>query len=158
MVFKRNEAVALYQGLDLVGDFEGVKFAYGVSKNKKILKTEMEALTDALKPKDEYKKYDKKRIELCEIHANKDKNGKPVVENGAYRMSNKKAFDKELEKLQEKYKKAVDGQKIQDEEYKKLLEEKISVKLNKVDIKNVPEEITGKQLEAIEAIEAIIMG
>ena len=35
---------------------------------------------------------------------------------------------------------------------KKLLDEKVSVKIHKVDIKNVPEDITGKQLEAIDAI------
>ena len=111
-------------------DLKGNKFAYGRAKNKKILKSEIEALNEVLKPSEEYKKYDKERIELCEIHAKKDKDGKPVVESGQLIMRDQKAFDKEHDALTKKHKKAIIARNQQDKEYRELIEDRVTATRN----------------------------
>ncbi len=111
-------------------DLKGIKFAHGRAKNKKILKSEIEALNETLKPTKEYNKYVKERLELCEIHAKKDKHGKPVVESGQLIMRDQKAFDKEHDELTKKHQKAVEDRNQQDKEYRELIEDTVTATNN----------------------------
>ncbi len=119
-----------------------VELVYCRTKIKKLLKSKIEALNEALKPTAAYKKYDGMRAELCKIHAKKDKAGKPAVEMGRFVMNNQKAFEKAHDKLKVKYQKAVAARKQPDWDFMKLLEESVSMELHMVEFKNVPEDIT----------------
>ena len=81
---KRQDLYTLLNGFEAVKDLKGVNFAYARAKNKKLVLAELELLKGVLKDSDRFAEYDKKRIELCEVHCKKDKNKKPVMKNGKY--------------------------------------------------------------------------
>jgi hypothetical protein len=45
------------------------------------------------------KDFDEQRIKLCEKYANKDSDGKPIMEDGNYILNNKEKFSEEYEAL-----------------------------------------------------------
>lgn len=75
----------------------------------------------------ELKKFDDARIALAESYSKKLDN-KPVMKDNQYDIENKEGFD---------------------QEYKKLLQEKVEVNLFKLDLADVPEEITSGQMVGI---------
>lgn len=150
---KRQELYNLLNGFEAVKNLKGVKFAYARAKNKKLVLAELELLKDVLKDSDKFIEYDKKRIELCEEHCTKDKKGKPVIKNGKYEgLTKNKEFDKKVEKLNEKFKEVIEQKKKNAEEYKALLDGEVDIPLHKIKIEDVPEDITGAQLESISLI------
>ncbi len=150
---KRQDLYTLLNGFELVKDLKGVKFAYARAKNKKLVLAELELLKNVMKDSDEFIEYDKKRIELCEEYCTKDDKGKPVIKNRKYDgLTKNEEFTKKLNELNEKYKEVIDEKKKRAEEYKKLLDEEIDFEFHKIKLQDVPEDITGAQLEAIDLI------
>jgi len=152
MKLTRQQVLDLHNGLHSVGNLNGVKFAYAVSKNLFKMKSEVEALQETYKPAQEFVTYEGERIKLAEEHAEKtDDEPKKIMENGIQRfvIKDKKTFDKELEVLKKKYKTALESRKEQIESFEALLKEKIEIDLHKIDIKDVPKEITAKQMNDI---------
>ncbi len=149
---KNIELVQLYNTLHSVGDLKGVKFAYAVSKNIHKIKPHIESLQESVKPTEEFQKYDKERAELAEKHAKKNKEGKPITNTNldnntqSYEIENEEKFQKELEKLQKKYKGALDERESQIEKYKELLQEEADVELYTIKVKDLPEDITPEKL------------
>ena len=83
-----REILQLSNGLQMCGDLKGVKLAFALAKNAKILGREVEPLAETIK-------------KLQEEHAKKDKDGKPIVKDNVYEME-------DLEKFNEEYKKLMD--------------------------------------------------
>lgn len=50
------------------------RFSYAVTKNMKMISEELEIIQKSIEQSEEYKVYDKLRIELCEKYAEKDEN------------------------------------------------------------------------------------
>lgn len=73
------------------------KFLYAIAKNKRTLADEAKAVTEGLT------KYHEDRIQLCEMHAKKDKKGKPVQENGSYVIKNQEEFRLAMQDLQKQH-------------------------------------------------------
>lgn len=142
------ELVNLYESLTLL-NLKGVKFAYAVAKNINIIKPELKALSDAQKPSELYKEYEKERIELCKKMASKDEKGKPIIEENAYKFDDKEAFEAELDKLKKKHKEAVEEREKQAKEVEELFSMKSKIKLHKIKIDDVPQEISTKELSSI---------
>src|SRR3990167_10828895 len=113
----KQEATNLYRNLNRLGDLKGVKFAYAVSKNINLIKTEIDLLEKAIAPSEEYKKVDELRVAICEKYAKKDENGKVIIKDNAYDIEDTEAFEAELKKLKEEYKKEFDARDKQVEEY-----------------------------------------
>ncbi len=150
---KRNiELIQLYNTLHSVGNLKGVRFAYAVSKNIHKIKPHIESLQDSVKPSEEFQKYDKERLELAEKHAKKNKDGQPNkitdLDNNtqSYDIENEEKFQKELKKLQSKYKDALEEREKQIEKYKELLQEEADVELYKIKVEDLPEDITPQQM------------
>jgi len=146
----KQEIITLYQGLHSVGNLEGVKFTYAVSRNISYLKPEVDAIQASLKPSKVYFEYDKKRAELAEKHAVKEKgNPKKSPDGQKYIIADQAAFDKELKELQNKHKEVIDERKKQENSAEKLLEEKVMVELHWIELSEIPENIKGTQMNAI---------
>lgn len=146
---KNKDLIRIYEGLNAVKKLAGVKFAYAVAKNLKLLTSEIENLQEGIKPTREIDLYEEERIEMCKKHAKKEEQGKPVINGGEYVIIDISAFNTELETLKEKYKKDLELQKEHLAEYTKMLDEDTSLVLHQVSIDVVPDGITGEQLEAI---------
>ena len=153
---KNRQLSILHKGLTDSGKLQGVKFAYAVAKNKKLIEEEVEALNEGLNPSEKFKEYDEKRVELAKEHAEKDEDGNAVMvgeENiKSFDIKDIAKFTKDLEKIQEEYKTELEARDKQLKDYEKLMDEDTKLELQKVKLENVPEEITGEQLELISEI------
>ena len=145
---KYSKIVELSKALSEI-NLPGVTFAYAVTKNKNILKPEIVALQEAEKPSDDYIQYDKKRVEIVKKYAKKDEKGKFIIVNNQYEIENLEEFEKEFEDLQEKHSEVLEKRADQLKEVDNLLDKEVDITLHKVNIKDIPQSITTKQLESI---------
>ena len=145
----KKELLEFQEGLKAVSNLKGVKFAYAVSKNFNKIQPEIKSITDAGKPAEEFVKYDKERILLCEKFCKRNAEGNPVIVSGGYQMEDKEGFDKKLEALKKKHKKANDAREKQVESYEKFLEEEVVIEIHKVKIEDLPEDLTATQIDSI---------
>lgn len=130
-------------------DLKGVKISYAIARNIAILKPEAEALLKAKEPSNDFKVYDNERVEIAKKYAKKDENGEPVIKDDTYVFDNKEAFDKEVAKLQKLHAKAIEEREKQINDFKDLLEKETPIELHKVNITDIPEDITSQQMLAI---------
>ena len=161
---KNKELQFLLQGIESCSELKGIKFAYSLAKNKKAIEKEMDALQEAIAPSKEFAEYDKKRIELCNQHAEKDETGKAKMEVVGYSIvggqkkeesefvfteENRKIFRKELEVLRKEYKEVMAARDKQIEEFNKFLEKENDFKPYVIAYKDIPEDITSGMMNSI---------
>lgn len=151
---KRKDYIALFGNLKKLGGLKGVKFAYAVEKNKNLLKQEVESVQEAIKPLENFQEYDAKRMKLAEQYAEKDEKGKAKtrkLDNGVeeYVITDLDAFNKDFEALKEENKSVLEERDAQIDEGNRLLDEEITIELYKIKLADVPEDITGEQMETV---------
>lgn len=145
---KNKELLELYEFLHKI-NLKGVKFSYAIAKNISIIKPEVESLQKSIDMTEEYKEFDAKRIELAKKHAKKDKNGEPLVVDKNYVPENEAELEKKFAVLKEENKELVEARKKQMDEFNELLDKQNDVKLYKISIKDIPEEISSQQMTQI---------
>jgi formate dehydrogenase maturation protein FdhE len=150
----KSELISLYQALNKLGNLKGVKFAYGVSKNISIIKPEIELLEKSATMTDEYKEFEEERIKMVEKFAKKDDKGKPIMVNDVYDIEkdNQKELNKAFEVLKSEHKKAFEAREKQVQEYNELLKTDSTIKLFKISLGDIPNEITVAQMHSISEI------
>ena len=151
---KRKELYALNQAFGTVKFLKGVKFSYAIAKNKRKIEADIELLREAIKPSDRMKEFDEKRIELAKTHSKKDGRGEPqkittLAGQEEFVIEDMDAFTKEVEALKELYKDAVEEQDAKIAEANKMMEEEISIELEKIGQEDIPEDIMAEQLDSI---------
>jgi hypothetical protein len=153
---KNWELLNLYQVLSSVSDLKGVKFSYFVVKNLSLIEREIKSLEKVIEASKDYYEFEEKRIELAKKHAKKDKDGEPKTKevNGkkVFDMESQVAFDKEFKALQKKNKKTLEEREKQIKEYNELIEQESDIKLHKIKLSDIPEEINVSQMKAIESL------
>lgn len=151
---KRKDLGLAINALDNVSDIKGVKFAFTVLKNRKKIEKQLEEdkpiFEEILKPTEGFIEYENKRIALCELHSEKDEDGKPITEGDKYKILDIQKFNDELFELTEKYTESVEDRKRQIEEYNSLMEENVDIDFQKISFENLPDDLTEKQLTSIE--------
>jgi hypothetical protein len=145
---KNNELYQLAQGLNAVKDLKGVQFAYAVLKNKKIVKDELDILSEAIKASPEFEEFDKKRVDIVKKFAEKDESGEAKVIN-QFVVTDNSALDAAITPLKEEYKKVIEKREKQIEEFNTLLESESTVVAFKIDQASIPNDISVEQLENI---------
>lgn len=149
----REQLVRMGGALKSVMSMEGVKFAYAVVKNLKLIEGEIADLQKAVAIPEGMIAFEKARIELCEKMCQRDAEGKPVIENGAFAGLDKDPeFIKALEVLKVEHAEALAKRSAQEEQYKKLMAEEIEVKLHKVKVADLPSKLNANQLAMLEAM------
>lgn len=129
----RQELLELWHGLPALSDLKGFKLGYAVARTKAKLKPEVEALEESLKPDKSFEGYEKKRLELCHKHVQKDVQGNPLTQNGQFLFGdNREAFDVEMEPLSEEYAGIIEDRKQQVEDYMASMKEPITVEVHQV--------------------------
>jgi len=157
---KNKDLFTFKEGLEEAKKLQGVKFAYAVAKNSKLVTGEIESLQETIKPSEEYSEFEKERDEIVKKYAKKDKNGDPKQEtqevNGQtfsfYKIEEEGMADynKDFEELKEGHKEIIEARDKQLEEYDNLLKEDCDIKVHMTVIDLVPENITGETLELID--------
>jgi hypothetical protein len=148
---KNIDLFRLRDGLIDVSNLKGVKFAYSVLKNKKLIEDEISYIQKSIEMSQEYQNYERSRIMLCEKHADKDKDGKSIIISGAYQIENKTEFNMEVEKIKNENLKFIEERMKQVNDYEILLQEENDIveKLSKVKEDHLPTDITANQLQSI---------
>jgi len=149
----REELLTLAESFVNVKELVGVKFAYAVSKNSKNLSEEVEACQKSMEPSKGFIEYEEKRITLCKEHCDKDEKGEPVVTDSHFvGLKSNNGFDKAWGLLKSEYAETIEEREKMVEEYKEFLQEEVDVELYKVNLEDVPEDISVEQLHGIMAI------
>lgn len=151
---KNHEIFRLRKALDDVSDIKGIKFAYSVLKNKKILDEEIDIFKKTMEVSEIYNEYDHKRVAICEKYAHLDEHGNPTIVDSQYVITDKESFEKEFVVLKEEYKVAISDRNKQISDYDKLMTEDsdIITKLSKIKFEHLPEDLSAAQLETIQEI------
>ena len=148
----KAEMIQLYQALNKLGNLSGVKFAYAVSKNINLIEPEIKSLEKSLEASDEFKKFEEKRMALVEKFAKKNEKGEKIVKDNQYEIDNQKEFDEEFENLKVENKEVYDARQKQIEEYNDLLQSESTVELHKINLSDVPSNITVAQMASISSL------
>jgi len=149
----KQDLKPLYESLEKVSGKKGVKFAYAVAKNKKLLKDEIDAIEEAKKV-DKYTEFEIKWNQLKLEYCDKDKTGNPKIEswriffNG---LSKKKAdeYKNKWEELEKEYEWAIKEFQEKEKEVQDILKEEIKIELHKVKEEDLPEDLSASELEGI---------
>lgn len=167
---KNKDILRLYQGLQAVKDLPGAKFAYAVGRNLSKVKPVAESIEKALKVPAEYKKYEeeyeRRRLAICKELAKPDDKGEPVTEiyedaqgrkRKKYVFEDQAVFEKKYEEMVKDIKAEYSALFVEIEknhmEYLQFLDEEAEVlNFHTVKPENLPESITGEQIEAINEI------
>jgi len=106
MKIKKQELVDLWKVLQqLSKQVYPVRFSYFISKNKTIIKDEINILNELSKAGESFMVYDNKRAKLAYELADKDVHGKPLIQDSSYIiLKNKEDFDLQLKSLIKEYK------------------------------------------------------
>ena len=147
---KKKDLYTNLQSLDSVSNLKGLKFAGAVLKNKKNFENEIILLEEVIKPNPIYTEFEKKRITLCEVHAEKDVDGKPVIIGDKYKLVDINLFNNELDRLKNIYQDVIDERVAQINKYNALLEINAISDIIKVNFNELPEDISAKQIESID--------
>lgn len=131
------------------GPIKSTKFNYAVIKNKKRLLEEVESIEEVNAASSEFMAYEQKRVKLCESHAKKGEDGKPLIEQDNFVLEDKEKFDKEFKALSEEHKEVVEARKEQTKQVQELLEQPSDVKLHKIKLEELPEDLEAATVEAI---------
>lgn len=154
--FKKKDLLPLFENLQKLSNLKGVKFSYAIARNVVIVKKEVEAIEESLKPFDEFVEYEKERIELAKKHSEKDEKGNPKIinENGreVFVMKDKAKFDKVFEEFKIKHKVTLDKRQKQIDEYNEFLETESDIEFFKIELSDVPEDISVEQMQGIQLL------
>ena len=134
---KNKDLFNLFNSLCNLSNLKGIKFSYGIIKNKKNIKNEIEILQNIIKPSQEFIEFDKEREKLCKKYSKKDEKGEIIIKNNNYDIKSecKEIFNKEFDDLKEQNKEFIIKREKQLEEYNKLLEEECNIELHKIKIR-----------------------
>ena len=148
----KQDVLNLYSGLQAVSGLPGAKWAYGVARNMAKLRPEIEALQKAYVPSEEFIEYEKERVKLAQKHSVKEKGESKKIKVGAneeYLIGDKDKFKQELVKLRKKYKKIIDKEQKQLDDFNEILKEEVEIDFYLIFSDYIPEEITPAQVSAI---------
>ena len=149
---KNRDLFGLEKGLNAVGNLQGVKFGYAVSKNLERVMSELKSLTSTLTKDEEWQAIENLQQECHKKYCDKKDDGSQVVINGMLSFVEKgKEHEKALDAIEKKHKDAYAKRKELVEEYNKVLDEEVSsdFRIYKLKLEFVPEIITTQQLFGI---------
>lgn len=144
----------LAQALNEVRDLPGVKFGYAVVRNRQKVTAELRRIYRLRENIEGQVEFEKARQELCEAHCDRSVEegsaGEPVIVEGSYvGLDNNPDFEKGLEDLKKAHPEFMEKMKKAEEAFHAEMMSLVSIKLYKVRMDVVPEEVTARQLEGL---------
>ena len=128
---------------------QGVRWAYGMTRNLKRMEPIVQSVAEAEKATPEFLEYEKARVELAKEHADKDEKGRPITNGQSFQIADQEAFSEALMALQEEHKPALEARQKQVEEVQGLLGEDVEYEPFLVSIDDAVGDVSGNLMEAI---------
>lgn len=130
-----------------------VKFRYAIAKNLMTIEKDLIILQKLIAPSKEYNEFEKERIALCELHANKDENGKSIINNDAYDLLDetgaiKNDFIVDSQKLVADRDSVVREREQQFINYENFLNGEYEGVLHALTLNNIPDDITSEMMSS----------
>lgn len=149
MKAKKSDILTVYSVLEqLSKGAHQVKFSYFIAKNKKKLKDEVDLLKELALPSEKYQEYDQKRANLAKDMADRDNNGKPIVSENTYVITeNRKKFDDAVDALKNEYEEAIKEFDEKIGQYRDILKEEIDFDGHAIKVEDLPEKIEPALIE-----------
>jgi len=127
------------------------KLAYAVAKNRRRLQGELEDLKEAQNfpgtDREDYKKWEAKRKELADKHAERGPDGKRVESQAGFRLSNPIAYQEELDQwLAFKCPDLKKDFDQHEQELKDLFEGEVEIEIHDMRLEDFPEEFAPEAL------------
>jgi hypothetical protein len=150
----REEIFRLYQSMkELSTQVCDIKFAYTLIKNAQLLKSEVEIITEMIKPPERIREYEQKRTDICRKYCILNGNKQPKVdENNNFVFHTiemqKKAEDAILE-MKKEYEEDIKKAMSRETELIEFLKETVDINLIKVPIDVFPNTLTPVQMESL---------
>jgi hypothetical protein len=161
MKVTREQFIQLWTVLNsLAEEKTTAKGAYGIAKNRRIAKAEIEAIQEAQKnqkvPEGIYE-FETKRIALCEQYADKDEAGKPILDTNPLNAEQKTfrlrenivVFNEELQKLMEEYKPAIEERDLLTKQFQDFLKEETDIDFWKISFSDLPNKISAHEIDIL---------
>lgn len=151
---KNGEIFKLSQGIANVGKLKGIKFAYGIAKNKKIIDSEVESMQASVTATEAFLAFEKLRLELCKEYAEKDEKGKFKEIKGEYVIpaDKREEFEIRLNAYREQHKEAIDEREKQITDFREFEKAESTVEFYKIKLSDVPEDISAEELVGIDEL------
>lgn len=147
---KRGELFELYDKLQGLRSYsDNKKFSYALIKNIKLIEEEIKIQNDLIKPSKRFQDFEQERINICQSHAVRDENNKPILNGNEYQIKDMEIFNSALIPIKEKYNDILIERQAQIEKYNIMLDENINIDLVKVGVDDLPDGITPNELEDI---------
>jgi len=147
---KNFELYGLSEAINVVAKLPASKkFGYALNKNRNTIRTYLKGL-DNRKQHPDFPKFDKKRLELCEKHCDRDENGNPIFENNKYTgLMDNDDFNSELDALKVEFTDVITyGEEI-DRAFNKSMQEESTCNLHQVNKEDVPDGLSSDMLNVI---------
>lgn len=124
-------------------------FSYLVSRNISKLKPEIEAIQEASKPSEAFIAYERARLEICTVNAEKNEDGSPKSEGNMFLFSdeNKVKVAEELAKLFQEHQVAVEEHNKQQMEINNMLADEIEIEVHPISFKLFPQSVSAEQID-----------
>jgi hypothetical protein len=160
MKLKRTELSAISkatQALVNSPEVKSKKLIYTLIKNGKVLEPEVEAIQKAFESdSEEHGEFQTKLRDVYFKYGEVDpETGNLKTEGNGFILKDEKekpAVEKEIKKLEKKYKDAIEAREKEIEDYKKFLEEETEVNLLKIKFDDLPEEISAEIMYILDTI------
>lgn len=150
---QRGQVLGIYKVLESLTGSYSTEFRYAISKNKFLLKSEVESINSAIESKvEKFKEYDEKRISVLRDCIEFDAASKPIeVTPGQYKIKTDKLdyLKNEMTKLEAEYSTAISERLVEIENSEKWLSELVEVEI--IDFANdvVPDGISQRDFETL---------
>jgi predicted transcriptional regulator len=155
MKFTREKVAQVYGVLSQLSEQKTTaKGAYAISKNKRLIESEVKSIQDAYsnrKIPEGVMKFEEERLEACKLFSNKDEAGEALVINSRFVIPPEKLeeFDKTISELSEKHAEALAEKDKLEKELADLLQEEIDLPLHKMKFTDIPDNVSASQLDIL---------
>lgn len=149
---RKKDLFRLQQGLQQVGNLKGVKFAYAIAKNSRVIDKEIEDLQKSIEPSEKWAEIEKSQHTIRKKYCKKTPEGEVMPDrNSQYiiPLPLEAPCDKDLDALKNEHKSEYANHEKMLEEYKVLLDTNCIIEFHKVKFDDLPSEITTSQMNGI---------
>ena len=153
MKISRKLIGPVYHLLDSVKNIKcEIRTAYNITKNKKVLFSEIEAIQEASKPTGIIAEYERERLDLCRKYCEKDSNNRPVVNNNSFVFSdeNRVHLDEDMKPILEKFPNIQESLFAHDEMVQTFMNDEVELDLILFKLDSLPNDsFTVEQIELL---------
>ena len=149
---KRYQVLEINKVLENITGDCSIKFRYFISRNKSILKSEVESINSAIETKIAgFKEFSEKQTTFLKEAIEFNSEGQPVTINNNYQIKPEKAieFREKMQALEVEYKDALEERSKEVVEHNKFLGENCEIEVYQVQLSEVPSTLSQNQFDVL---------